>query len=307
MTTKLIDLSHHNTVLDWNKVKGACDGVILRVAYRGYGSGRIVADNKFSEFASRCTRLSIPWGIYFMSSAITLNEAIEEADYSIKQARAYGMPRNMPIFIDTEDVDGTPAVRRSDGLSKPARTSIVKMFVDRINQSEFKGGIYCSESWTRDKLNWSDVANVGINWLAKYSKNNNGNNTIYVKPCHIHQFTSSGAIAGVKGDCDVSNCFIDLGLEKTPVPAETGAHIPLNYKAGNKYTVVVSALNVRRKPTLNNGSIVMGEKLGSLKAGDIVENGATMQMNEQIWMYIGLKKGIEQWICADTGAKAYVK
>lgn len=45
----ILDLSHYNTVVDWNAVKSAVDGVILRVAYRGYSNGKIVMDKKFNR------------------------------------------------------------------------------------------------------------------------------------------------------------------------------------------------------------------------------------------------------------------
>lgn len=77
-------------------------------------------------------------------------------------------------------------------------------------------------------------------------------------------------------------------------------HVQLNYKAGNIYKTLV-ALNIRDKPS------IAGRKIGTITSGTIVKNKATTRQGEAIWMYIGLdKKGMEQWICADTGDKKYV-
>lgn len=217
MATRIIDLSKFNVVTDWNSVKKSCEGIILRVAFRGYGSGKITADTKFAEFAEKCNEFNIPWGIYFMSSAISASEAEDEAVYSVQMAIKYGMPKYMPIFIDSEDVDGTSAVRRSDGLSKEARTSVLNEFIYQVRQLGYKGGLYCSDSWTRDRLNWDDIKHSGINWIAKYGKNDGKTvATIQASPCHMHQFTSKASIPGIKGNCDLSYCYVDLIEENEP-------------------------------------------------------------------------------------------
>lgn len=317
--TKIIDISKFNTITDWAKVKKAVDGIIIRVAFRGYGSGKISPDVKFADFATECNRHGIAWGMYFMSSAITVAEAENEAIYSVDMARKYSMPANMPIFIDSEDVDGTSAKRRSDALDKATRTKVVGAFIRKVNSLGYKGGIYCSDSWTRDMLNWNDVCNLGVNWLAKYGKNDGSVSTVLAKPCHMHQFTSKARIDGVSGNCDLSYCYIDLGAGKpaesvaeTPkdVLAEepqTNKHVPLNYKAGSKYKVAVDALTVRTKPYEKNGKAVLGSKLGTVTKGLVVTNGATMLCGGQIFMLIGMRGKIEKWVCADTGSKAYIK
>lgn len=211
MATRIIDLSKFNVVTDWNLVKKSCEGIILRVAFRGYGSGQISADAKFAEFAQKCNQHHIDWGIYFMSSAISVKEAEEEAVYSVERAMANQMPSYMPIFIDSEDVDGTAAVRRSDGLSKQARTVILNAFINKVQSLGFKAGVYCSDSWTRDHLIWDDIKNNGINWIAKYGKNDGVTvSSVQASPCHMHQFTSKAHIPGINGYCDLSYAYIDF-------------------------------------------------------------------------------------------------
>ena len=86
------------------------------------------------------------------------------------------------------------------------------------------------------------------------------------------------------------------------------AHVQLNYRQYNTYTVTASSLIVRTKPKLKNGAVVKGTMLYSLSRGKEVRNLATMRLNDEIWMYIGRdSKGREKWICADIGAKAYVE
>lgn len=309
---KIIDISKFNRITNWKKVKNNVDGIIIRVAYRGYGSGKIVKDEKFDEFAKACNQYEIPWGMYFMSSAISEREAIEEAEYSIKQAMTYCMPKTLPIFIDSEDVDGTPAKRRSDSLTKEQRTNVIAAFVKRVHELGYTGGIYCSDSWTRDMLHWGNVKNLGFNWIAKYGKNDGTISPIQAKPCHMHQFTSKASIPGIAGNCDLSVYYNDFNVSNKPTSTkkpELLKHIQLNYKQGKQYKVNVSStLNIRTKKINENISVIPnGKKIGSLTKGKVVTCYAAGRIGDAIWMYIGDdRQGREQWICADTGTKAYV-
>lgn len=85
-------------------------------------------------------------------------------------------------------------------------------------------------------------------------------------------------------------------------------HIQLNYEPNEFYKVVASSLKVRTKPRLQQGEVVKGHWLTTLPNEKIIKNLATMRLNDEIWMYLGLdKKGREQWVCADTGKTAYVR
>ena len=102
---KILDFSKYNTITDWNAVKANCDGIILRCGVRGYSAGNIKIDAKFPEFAEKCRDFGIPFGVYFMSQAITEQEGREEAAFSVALANQYGA--TLPVFIDSEDGDGT--------------------------------------------------------------------------------------------------------------------------------------------------------------------------------------------------------
>ena len=148
--SKIIDLSKYNVVADLGAVANSVDGVIIRAGYRGYGSGKVVQDAKFVEFAQACKEKGIPFGIYFMSQAITVAEAEEEAQFAVTFAEQYGA--SLPLFIDSEDGDGTAKVVRADGLSKEDRTAIVKAFCERVSAFGREAGVYASESWFKSNL-----------------------------------------------------------------------------------------------------------------------------------------------------------
>lgn len=300
----IIDLSKYNVVEDWNKVKLAVSGVILRCAYRGYGSGKIVEDAKFSEFARACKTQGIPFGLYFMSQAITAEEGKEEAEFAISKAKEYGA--TLPIFIDSEDGDGTARVVRADGLSKNARTEVVKAFCDTVKESGYTAGVYASESWYEDKLHYDQLKDDYFIWVAKYGTNT-GKKTATVKlpVCHVHQYTSKGMVSGIKGNVDLNEGeVLAIGYKKT-----ASEHIQLNYQPGKSYKVSATGLRIRTKLASQDPEVLPnGKIIGTIEKGTRVKNLATARVGDAIWMYLGLNnKGQEQWICADTGERVYVE
>ncbi len=85
-------------------------------------------------------------------------------------------------------------------------------------------------------------------------------------------------------------------------------HVQMNYQPGHTYTVAAEGLRIRSKKA-NQDPIMLptGSVIGKMKNGKKVKNLATARVGSAIWMYIGLDKtGREQWICADTGSKAYI-
>ncbi len=208
---KIIDLSKHNTVTDWDAVKKSCDGVILRCGYRGYTEGKIKTDAKLEEFVKECAKRKIPFGLYFMSQAITVAEGREEAEYTLKCAEKYGA--TMPLFIDSEDGDGTEKKVRADGLDKQTRTAVCKAFCETMKKAGRKAGVYASESWFNDKLNFLTLQQYLV-WVAKYGNNTGAPCTkVKLSKCDMWQYTSKGSVPGVKGKCDVSELYAESNMD----------------------------------------------------------------------------------------------
>lgn len=86
-------------------------------------------------------------------------------------------------------------------------------------------------------------------------------------------------------------------------------HVQLNYRQGQNYMIKAEGLRIRTKKSYQSPeAIPNGSVIGTAKNGSLIKNLATARVGNQIWMYIGLdKKRREQWICADTGEKAYIK
>lgn len=192
----IIDLSHHNTVTDWNKVAKAVGGVILRLGYRSYGNGAITTDKKYNEFLSQVKSHKLPLGIYFFPTSINEAEANAEADYILKMVS--GLNLSFPIYLDSEIADVKTKNGRSDKLDKETRTRLLKVILDRLKAKGYDCGVYASTSWLNNQLNMSKLNGYRV-WVAQY-------NTVctYSGNYDMWQYSSKAQIDGVDKNCDVS-------------------------------------------------------------------------------------------------------
>jgi len=200
MDKKIIDVSRYNGTINWSKVD--CDGVIIRIAYRGYGSGKIVLDDKFIANIKGAIANGIPVGVYFMSQAINATEAIEEAVYTVNTIKGYNV--ELPIFIDSEPSGASNNSGRADGLSKSARTTICKAFCDKIVSLGYKAGTYASTSWFKSNLDVSQLLNYYV-WVAQYASTCKATHRV-----DMWQYTSKGSINGISGNVDISHGYVDF-------------------------------------------------------------------------------------------------
>ncbi|MBM6990288.1 MAG: hypothetical protein I3I98_02630 [Mobilibacterium timonense] len=194
-TLKGIDVSYAQGAINWQQV--ASDGVqfaIIRAAYRGYGSGRIVADDWFSTNIRGAIAAGIKVGVYFFSQAVSEAEGREEAEFIVKQISGYDVA--LPVTIDTEYISGVSA--RANALSVPVRTSAVKGFCQRVVELGYTPMIYASTSWLNHSLDMSQLAGVKV-WVAQYY-----DHVTYSGPYTCWQYTSSGRVNGINGNVDMN-------------------------------------------------------------------------------------------------------
>ena len=194
-----IDVSYAQGVIDWNKVANAgIKFAIIRAAFRGYGTGRIVADEWFERNIKGATAAGIKVGVYFFSQAINETEGAEEADYIINQIKHYKV--TLPVVIDTEYVSDSRA--RGNSISKTTRTAAVKAFCERSLQRGYTPMIYASTSWLNNQLDMSKLSSYKV-WVAQYY-----NRVTYTGKYQCWQYTSSGHVDGINTKVDMNYWYI---------------------------------------------------------------------------------------------------
>ena len=182
---KLIDVSEHQGLIDWEKVKPHIDGAILRCGYGSDYPGQ--DDGQFKRNADECARLGIPFGVYLYSYAKTTAQARSEAAHALRLIKGYKLA--YPVYLDLEE-PGTQA-----GAVERAR-----IFGDVIESAGYWCGVYANLNWWENYLPGLERF---TKWVAQYYSQCEYTGS----HLDIWQYTSRGRIEGICGCVDMNECY----------------------------------------------------------------------------------------------------
>ena len=266
---KIIDLSEFNGATNFLMIAKNTDGAILRVGYRGYGSGTLKSDKKFNSYLTAANKAKLPIGVYFVTQAIDEKEAKQEARFVLDILD--GLKLQYPIYIDSENANNGAGRADSGKLSKEKRTSILLAFCNAIENAGYIAGIYASESWFKDNLYLGDIPPSINLWVAKYSNN---------EPSitwDAWQYTDKGKVTGVTGNVDVSKFNYNVpDIKDGNIKKKTDEEIAEEVLAGKwgngeerRKKILLAGYNYKRVQEIVNAKIKVNKiKYYTVKAGD---------------------------------------
>lgn len=196
----IIDISSHNTIKDWDLVKQNCDGVIVRMGYTGYSSGKMVFDKRYIDYMDAIRARRIPYGLYYFPASITAQEAENEAEFIGIELIMHGAPE-LGMWLDSELAE-PKGNGRADKLSRKDRTEFLHIIKERLALYGFECGIYGSTSWLNNQLDMSRLP--GPVWVAQYNTQ-----CTYKGSYNLWQYSSKGSIPGIVGNVDLSREVVD--------------------------------------------------------------------------------------------------
>jgi|GEM_PF-6481630 len=193
-----IDVSKWNGAVDWKKVKASgVDFVMIRVGYRGYGTGgNIVLDEYFKQNILGATDAGLDCGVYFYTQAISIKEAREEAEFVLKAIQGFRL--TYPIAFDIEHVPEASARTNTSGLTKKLRTDFCIEFCNTVKNAGYFPTIYANKYWLETALDTTRLGGFDT-WLAHYA-----NQTTYKGSFQMWQYTETGTTNGVSGYVDLN-------------------------------------------------------------------------------------------------------
>jgi len=190
-----VDLSGYVTDVDWAAVKATgVDYVIIRLGYRGYGTGVLVLDDMFDSHIRGALGAGLKVSVYFFSQALNEEEAIEEANFCLGYISAYEI--SMPVYFDTEKIKNDTA--RTDDMTKDDYTKACVAFCETIKAAGYTPGVYANQVWFTSMLDLKQVEDYNI-WFAKYREVPD-----YPYKFDCWQYSESGIIEGVDGAIDLN-------------------------------------------------------------------------------------------------------
>ena len=189
-----IDVSYWQGDIDWQQVKDAgVEFVIIRVAYRGSGIGKLEADTMAQANYEGARAAGLKVGAYVFSQAITPEEAVEEADFALDLTKDWEM--DMPLVYDWEYIDEES---RTAGLDPRTLTDCTAAFCRTVVEAGRESMIYFNADQSHKQMYLSELVGYGF-WLAMY-----GQTMDYPYKIDMWQYTNSGTVPGINGNVDLN-------------------------------------------------------------------------------------------------------
>lgn len=186
-----IDVSKHNGVIEWEKVKNS--GIEFAILRAGFGrEDPKQIDAQFERNYSECKRLGIPVGAYHYSYAKNSGEARSELDFFLKIVK--GKQFEYPLCYDVED-------DQILGCSRKTLTDNVIEFCGGLEKAGYYSAVYCNVDWLNNRLDCEFLERFDL-WLADWRQ----------KPDTrakrgIWQYYDKGHIVGIDGNVDLDIAY----------------------------------------------------------------------------------------------------
>ncbi len=225
MEKTIMDVSRHQGVIDWAKVKasGKVDGVMIR-AMGNSAAGRTSApytDPQFARNYAECKRLGIPCGVYGYFKAVNREQADKELAYFKKLLT--GRSFELPVAVDIEDEAQKP-------LGKAALTNLTAYMLSTVESWGVYSMAYTGLWFGSTFLYMGGAALKPYDvWLARYPKDQRKTKP-EDKPktafaFGMWQYTSTARVPGVSTNVDLSHAYKDYAaiIKRAGLGAVKGA------------------------------------------------------------------------------------
>lgn len=204
-----VDVSEWQEDIDWAKVKADdISYAIIRCGGTYYESRKQYDDTTYEQNAKALEQLGIPYGVYFFSTAMTVEEAQKEADFTIAKLKDKHV--TLPVYYDLE-------YEAAAAKLKPEEWgAIARAFCDRIEAAGYTPGVYASTRWWERYLT-DPIFDSWTRWVAQYYSE-----CEYAGDYDMWQFSSSITVDGITtGTADVNFDFgVEAAMKQEDRPSE---------------------------------------------------------------------------------------
>ena len=267
-----IDVAKYQGTIDWKQVSSAgMDFAIVRLGYRAMVSGEITEDTNARYNLQEAGKQGLKLGAYFFSTAISKEEAIEEAnwvaDFLAPYQITYPVAYNCEGFNDPDN--------RQYPLSKQERTDIALAFLKQIEKRGYEAMFYASKNEMTDDAQW-EVSRIEDDykiWVAQYPEDPypETEKSSYTGLHHMWQYTRNGEIPGIPVGVDVDIAYFgfdgteDAQSEETLPEAKADPEALMPFTEVSEEVTAKNETNLRDIPSQDTDATV----LDTLKNGEI--------------------------------------
>lgn len=284
-----IDVSKYQGTIDWKTVaEQDVDFAMIRIGYRTLADGKIVADSNAKYNMQEAQKYGIKVGGYFFSTAVSDEEAVEEANWVADYVAKYQI--TYPIAFDCEGYYKQES--RQSFMTKTQRTDTAIAFMKTIEERGYSPIFYGAKSEMENDANWemnriSTIYNV---WVAQYPAGYTSDTECSYDGAYVMwQYTNRGSVPGIKGSVDMNIAYfgyknpVTAKDDETPESVEADPETLMNFKNVNESVTAKDKTNLRNKPsqgtdskveyTLLNGEVVTRTGVSDSGWSRVVYNG----------------------------------
>ena len=285
-----IDVAKYQGTIDWQQVANSgVDFAMIRVGYRALKTGEIIADVNAKYNMQEASKYGIKIGAYFFSTAISSEEAVQEANWVADYISKYKI--TYPVVYNCEGYEN--AENRHYSLTKTQRTDFAITFLKQIANRGYTPMFYASKGEMQGDAKWetSRIQSSYKIWVAQYPSTPYPQTAAssYTGPHAMWQYTNKGTVPGIRKPVDMNVAYFGYTSEKGPqnseAPEDVEANVEalMNFKDVNEQITAKDKTNLRDIPsqgsdakvmyTLTNGEIATRTGISDSGWSRIVFNG----------------------------------
>ncbi len=259
-----IDVAKYQGTIDWTQVASSgIDFAMVRVGYRADTSREICADTNAKYNMQEASANGIKIGAYFFSTATTVEEAKEEANWVADYISQYQI--TYPVAYDCEGFDQPDSAQYN--LTNAQRTDIAIAFLQEIYNRGYTPMFYSSMGELSGNAKWDTTRIEGTYriWVSQYPSvpYPQTAQSSYGGTHAMWQYTNRGTVAGISRPVDVNVAYFGYEgtaqalNEEAPEEAHADAEALMKFADVNESVTAKDSTNLRNIPSQGADSTIV--------------------------------------------------
>ncbi len=271
-----IDVSTWQGTINWSKTRNDIDFAILRIGYAE------TLDDEFLGYAEGCETYDIPYGVYLFSYALTVDEAIAEAEFVINTLKKYDYTPELHVWYDME-------WDKQEALSTSLKEQILTAFCDTIAEAGYQPGFYGFTRWFSSSFQNGYLSSIPV-WIAQIDGFSSNGTATHDGGTWLWQYSWKGSISGISGDVDCNICYFEF----PGVNSDSSYLSKCTYYPSNMDVTVSSAVNMRKYPSTDYSIIENLAACTKLHVTGLYKNASGA-----LWYQVEKEDGTAGYVSAD--------
>lgn len=265
-----IDVSKWQGKINWQSVKSSSiDFAIIRIGFRAE-NGNIYKDSYADYNIQQAQKAGVLVGVYFFSTAISEEEAKEEAAWTTSAIAGY--PISYPVVYDCEGFNSSGS--RMYGISKSKRTDIALAFLNSIKSAGYEGMLYSAKSELENSASW-DTQRIEKNhkiWIAQYTKTPypQKSSPDYSGKYDMWQYTNMGQVPGISGNTDLIVSYFTKSKAEPKNSSLKITEATAPSEDSKIYTSSNDSVTAKEITNLRDAASTKGNIVAALKNGEFI-------------------------------------